>query len=676
MKQLIGVDLGSYTFNKTAKTVTLSGINTIPLEQVLLITNVTSNVVIYQFNNPALGGSIASNVITLDYDTSAMDNSDRLQIFIEYDSLGQTTAANSSPVVLASDQVLPSVTSTKPTASTSALPVRPVPAQLFRCTFARVISSPGVDTEFFTLLQTGSGMAVSQSAGNLVITSGTTANSETVLRSTSSFTNELIAKWQATLSQRIANNNFVVELVDVIGDALALTVNSATSITVTIPSNPFTSQNVGQGMYVGVISGVANAVPQRAVIASVSGNNVTFTVAGFPVSGSGTCSLFGWNYHQVIYSGVTATNMTYDAQRRGWNSGATTLTINTTAAPGHLGILQSGDGVASVLDQLVASATAIPTTMRGSRVVNLPEENTALFLQIRALNGTSAPASTTTWTIGTVSVENFASQAVAVTNTKSQPFNTPQPVQVVNTPATTVTGTLTTVTTVAAVTAANLALPGTIADVASAALTTTTTTAAFTPTFGVGYSIVIPVTVVTGTTPTLDVAVEESDDSGTNWYKVYDFPRITATGIYRSPILQLKGNRVRYVQTVAGTTPSFTRAVNRLQISEPAPRYVQLVDRSIVLNTLNSVTPALYCEGCVDFNMSIRVTSQSAAATVAVQFSDDGTNWFTTASTIVTAVGILQAKLTNETWKFVRATVTAQGTSVVFDYVSIKGVGR
>ena len=584
---------------------------------------------------------------------------------------GQATAANSAPVVLASDQM--ATDNLFP--NSQGLPVRNIPTPLFRTTFSKVIAS-GVDTDNFTLLQTGTGMAVSQSAGNLVITSGTTANSETVLRSTVSFRNELILRWQTILSQRIANNNFVVELVDVIGNGLAITVNSATSVTVTIPSNPFTSQNVGQGITIGVISGIASAVPQRGVIASVSGNNVNFTVAGFPGSGSGTCSLFGWNYFQCIYSGTTATQMSFDAQRNGWNSGVTTATINTTASAGHMGILQSGYGVASLLDQLVASVATLPTTMRASRVVNLPDETAELFLQFRVLNGTTNPASTTTWTIGTAAVEDFVSLPVALVNAKAQPFNTPQPVQVVNTPATTVTGTLTTVTTVTNVTAANLALPGIIADVASAAITTTTTTAAFTPTFGVGYAIVIPVTVVSGTTPTLDVAVEESDDTGTNWYKVYDFPRITATGIYRSPILQLKGNRVRYVQTVSGTTPSFTRAVNRLQISETAPRYVQLMDRSIVLNTLNSVTPSLYCEGCADFVMTIRTISQSAAATVAIRFSDDGTNWFTTSSTIVTAVGLLEVAVTNRLYKFVSATVTAGGTSVVFDYVSIKGIGR
>lgn len=129
----------------------------------------------------------------------------------------------------------------------------------------------------------------------------------------------------------------------------------------------------------------------------------------------------------------------------------------------------------------------------------------------------------------------------------------------------TVASTTITAVTAGAIQAITSAIPTTVADVASAAITTTTTTAAFTPTAGSGYQVVIPVTAVSGTTPALSVRIEESDDSGTNWYARYTFPTITATGIYRSPILRLRGNRVRYVQTITGTTPSFTRAINRNQ---------------------------------------------------------------------------------------------------------------
>jgi hypothetical protein len=91
-KQLIGVNLGSYTFDATNKQVTLSGIDPLTLDQILLITNVTTNTIIYNFADPTLGGSIAANVVTLTYDTISMNNTDILQVFVEYPDAAQPTA--------------------------------------------------------------------------------------------------------------------------------------------------------------------------------------------------------------------------------------------------------------------------------------------------------------------------------------------------------------------------------------------------------------------------------------------------------------------------------------------------------------------------------------------------------------------------------------------------------
>lgn len=650
----------SPTFTPASRTLNFSAYTQFQLKNLLAVVNVTRGTTIYAIGQSGLGfTAFSSGVLTLEFDTTTHSAGDVLSIF--YDTF----------------------TTELPLQSDEYVPVRPLPQVKFRTTFARVLGS-GVDSEFFTAIVNGAGQTVSQSAGNLVLTTGTTANSETILRSVRSFSDAHILKYTTILSQRIANQNFFVELVDVIGDGLALTVNSATSITVTIPNNPFTSQNVGQSIHVGNVTGVAGAVPGRYAIASVSGNNVNFTVAGWPATGSGTVSLFGWNYHQIVYNGTTATSVNYDAQRRGWNSGFTAATINSTASPGHMGILASEDGVATYMDQLVASSSVLQTAVRASRVQNLPAQETPLFIQIRSLNGSTAPASTTTWTIGMVSLENYASQNVAINTIKPQAFNAALPTAVVNTPTINIAAsqtlatvtTVSAVTTVGAVTAANTAVPGIITDVASAAITTTATTAAFTPTFGVGYIIVVPVTASTGTGQTLDISVEESDDSGTNWFKVYDFPRITGTGIFRSPQLRFRGNRVRYVQTVGGTTPSFTRAINRLQCSGVNSQIVQLVDRTIVPNTLNSASPALFVEGCQDFNMSVRITAQTTAATIAIQFSDDGTNWHTSGTTVSTVVGVNHVKVQNEQWKFARAIVTAAGTGVTMDYLSLRGVGR
>lgn len=548
---------------------------------------------------------------------------------------------------------------------------------IFRSTFAKVIGG-SVDPNLFQTIATGTGQTVSQSAGNLVLASGTTANSETILRSTSSFAGSLIIREQTTLSQRIANNNFFIEAVDVIGDGLAATASGATVLAVTIPSCPFNSSNVGQSMYIGNLAAGLVGVPNRYTIASVVGNVVTFTVAGFTI-GSGTVSLWGWNYQHILYTGTTATNANWDCQRSGWNSGDTVLTTNTTAAPGHMMIATQTDNCASVLDQLVASATILQTTMRGSRVVNLPSENVPLFLQIRSLNGSAAPATTSSWTLGMVSVESYTPLQVSLTDIKAVSFNTPAPVQLIGTGAVTISsGTITTVSTVSTVsvvTAANLNLPTQIADVASAAITTTTTTATIVPTFGTTYQVEIPVTVATGTIPTMDVEVQESDDGGTNWYAVWDFERITTTGVYRTPPMPLTGNRVRYVQTIAGTTPSFTRAINRIQSSwTHAPIIRRIMDRTIALGTGSSNTPMLYTDGTSNVQLVISIGTVAAAPTLQLQGTDDGINFYNIGAPLLAVASSTVSLVVNGvSAKFVRATVSAAGTTVVPNYVMIKG---
>lgn len=226
---------------------------------------------------------------------------------------------------------------------------------------------------------------------------------------------------------------------------------------------------------------------------------------------------------------------------------------------------------------------------------------------------------------------------------------------------------------VSTVTSSNTAIPNSASDVASAALTTTTTTATITPSNGVAYQVVIPVTVVGGTNPTLDVSIEESDDTGTNWVRVYDFPRITGTGVYRSGPIKLRGNRVRYVQTVGGTSPSFTRSIQRLQRSDTIFSRLTMINRTIDPNTLNSTSTVLYCDGASEFNYYIRCTAQTTAATIQIQFSDDNTNWYSPATATLTTInGIVKGQIADEYWRFARAIVTAAGSGITLGEFSLK----
>jgi hypothetical protein len=53
----------------------------------LLITNTTANTIIYNFADPNTGAiSFNNNILTLDYDTSSMNSSDILQIYVDVES--------------------------------------------------------------------------------------------------------------------------------------------------------------------------------------------------------------------------------------------------------------------------------------------------------------------------------------------------------------------------------------------------------------------------------------------------------------------------------------------------------------------------------------------------------------------------------------------------------------
>lgn len=110
--------------------------------------------------------------------------------------------------------------------------------------------------------------------------------------------------------------------------------------------------------------------------------------------------------------------------------------------------------------------------------------------------------------------------------------------------------------------------PTQINDITSSAITTSTTTAAVTPSNGVSFVSDINVTAVAGTTPNYQVNIEQSYDAGVTWELLYEYPAITVAGKYTSPRLPISGNRIRYVQTLTGTTPSFTRNITRDQCND------------------------------------------------------------------------------------------------------------
>jgi hypothetical protein len=189
-------------------------------------------------------------------------------------------------------------------------------------------------------------------------------------------------------------------------------------------------------------------------------------------------------------------------------------------------------------------------------------------------------------------------------------------------------GTVTAVTTVATVSNASLNSAQTIVDVASSVITTTASSATITPANGVSYTLHIPVTALSGASPTLIIDVQESMDGGTTWFNVYRFPTIIAVGNYYMPFpVQQQGSRIRYVQTLGGTTPSFTRAINRVvsQGSVPLDSFIRnnltqfrTVALTGTVQSIKTTSGRVYGYNFINLNASIVFVKFFDATTVAL----------------------------------------------------------
>lgn len=103
---------------------------------------------------------------------------------------------------------------------------------------------------------------------------------------------------------------------------------------------------------------------------------------------------------------------------------------------------------------------------------------------------------------------------------------------------------------------------------ASAARTATHQSTAFDVGYGQKLSVMIDATTVTGTSPSMTVNVEWSND-GTTWFvadPVDTFTAITAAS-KKVKIFEVKGLMARLNNTITGTSPSFTFSAHAVVVS-------------------------------------------------------------------------------------------------------------
>ena len=221
----------------------------------------------------------------------------------------------------------------------------------------------------------------------------------------------------------------------------------------------------------------------------------------------------------------------------------------------------------------------------------------------------------------------------------------------------------------------------TTADIASSAFTTVgvTTGTAIDVTGNTGsMQINTDVTAVSGTSPRLINRLQGSFD-GTNFVNIYDVGVMT-TSIAKNndtPVIPVEFRSIRHTMDCRGTTPSFTRSVNRvMRPMEVAKRQRRLLDRVVGLTTTTASTEWLYVGGCTNAQiMSTAMAGQTVAAVVKVQLCQGdpaiAANWYDvpSAPTLTTSASapVVTAPFVIGNAKFARLVPTTAGTGIVAD---------
>lgn len=357
----------------------------------------------------------------------------------------------------------------------------------------------------------------------------------------------------------------------------------------------------------------------------------------------------------------------------GYKSGA--VQIVTAAATGSIIFEHSNDNVNFQPMAVFRADSASPNAIVGafsvvssSFVYHFPIKQRYIRARISLVLGANATAFTR------LSQESWAPIVPQVVNATAANLNCT--VSGSLTSAGTVS-TVTTVSTVSSITSAALAAT-TTTDIASAAITTTQTSGNVAMTNIQSVAFQIAVTAVSGTSPTMDVVVQETFD-GTNYYDLYHFPRITAIGQYQSPQMRLTGIGIRYIRTLGGTTPSFTNSGVRISRQIASDIYRNFLSRTIDPTVLNSTTASYLVEGADEFQLIANMNAGGSNPVFKMQGSEDGANWFDMPSLTLTAtVGTVSQIMTSGTAmpKFIRGIVSTAGagSSLICLHLKARGV--
>ena len=206
-----------------------------------------------------------------------------------------------------------------------------------------------------------------------------------------------------------------------------------------------------------------------------------------------------------------------------------------------------------------------------------------------------------------------------------------------------------------------------------------TATTSFTPSAVQSGSMVgqISITAI-GASSSVDVTLQESTDNGVSYRNIYQFPRLTATGTVSSPPLPYRTSKYRLSATIAGASPAVTGTVFFTVANTPANTNTrQIFDRTITLTSTGPSTVTLPVENTGNnVMMSILLPAATTAPTLQMQGSDDnGATWYNIGSTlaaVASATTPVTLTINNVNTALLRANVTAAGTGITTGFVLLR----
>jgi hypothetical protein len=368
----------TYTFDASAKTITCADFTT--LERINVIQNLNTGDTIYDFGDATKGGSLAGSVLTLDFNTAGMTDTDDLQIRLH-------TAVTTDEL----DARMAEFIARNPI-NGNGVPYITTARTKFRDAFLTYDT-----TNNWTTVQTGSGQAITvagalNGARYLNIASGTTANAETIIISKQTFKAPSSIILGISMSQRIANCDLFAEIVEV--DEAGTVINDTT-----IPSAVFLDAKNAAGFRFTGTTVTSQTVQVRQD--GVSEESQALTLATTVATGTGPNFIPAGNYE---------------------------ITLRTRDIQFSSTVLNTG-----------ASKVAPSGSLRMSRV---PNPDALYALRIRVKNGATGPLSTSDCRIHSVTILDDTRMSIDFGHVAGIP--NPQnalPTQITNTPTVTASST-------------------------------------------------------------------------------------------------------------------------------------------------------------------------------------------------------------------------------------------